>query len=294
LREKRIMKGKPNLLYKTLVVGVIVLFVGMGIQPAFAQIQQDNSEIEYYDVNIEICGLGKDYTIQLSKQQLNEIDLLFESLKGDLDNSKSEEEIVNLYNRAIKDLDGYGLLGDYSVKQVKKLITGNYIKNRNSNLLNKLNNYQSLDTNVFCLISGDTDNTYFIPPISMLFHRLNLLIFITEFGIFGALALLRYMFGTPFPLKLGNGIAFGYQCSFSYRNYPANGWIRIQDSNDITKWDDDIYGQISEFDTIIYPLFVYVGVIGFVGIKISKEIFGSEGYYYLGFANYISLGSEVP
>ena len=57
------MEGKSTMLYKTLVVGVIVLFVGMGTQPVFAQIQQDNTVFDYYDVNIEICGLGKDYTI---------------------------------------------------------------------------------------------------------------------------------------------------------------------------------------------------------------------------------------
>jgi len=285
---------KSTLFSKGLAVAVIVLFLGVGIQPVFAQIQQDNIEIDNYDVNVEICGLGEEYTVQLTEQQLNDIDVLFDSLKEELDNSKNNEEAISIYNEAIENLDSYGLLGDYSVKQVQKLITGNYLKNRNSNLLNKLNNYQLFDMNIFCLISGDTDNTCFIPPLSMLFHRLNLLIFFSEFGIFGALALLRYIFGTPFPLKLGNGIAFGYQCPFTYRNYPANGWVHTQGSNGNKNWDDGIYGQLSKFYTLIYPLYVYIGVIGFIGIKISKEIFGSEGYYYLGFASYVSLGSKAP
>jgi hypothetical protein len=48
MREKRIMKGKP-VLYKSLVVGVIVLFIGVGVQPAVATVEPENIDVEPKD-----------------------------------------------------------------------------------------------------------------------------------------------------------------------------------------------------------------------------------------------------
>jgi len=47
---------KQRLICKGLAVAVIILFVGVGVQPAIAKIETENIDPEYYDVFIEFCG----------------------------------------------------------------------------------------------------------------------------------------------------------------------------------------------------------------------------------------------
>ena len=160
------------------VLGIILLFVSVCLQPVVATEQKECFDVKIYDVNIEICGLGKEYTVKLTELQLNEIDVVFESIKDDLDNAKNQEETILIYSDAIAKLDRYGLFGDCSITQVQNLIIGKYKKSSNNHLLHKLyENKMSSDENVFCLMCGHCDGTFFVPGISMLLFRLLLIIY---------------------------------------------------------------------------------------------------------------------
>jgi len=76
MREEKKLGRNPALFYKTFVVGVIVLFVGVGIQPAFATAQQE------VEVDIE----PKDYLFQTIIDIPNNQDIknLIEQYKYDL------------------------------------------------------------------------------------------------------------------------------------------------------------------------------------------------------------------
>ena len=63
------MDRNPAVLYKGLVVGVIVLFIGLGVQPAFATIKSEKVNVEYYDVTTEFIGLNKEYSTTLTIEQ---------------------------------------------------------------------------------------------------------------------------------------------------------------------------------------------------------------------------------
>ena len=283
---------KNRVVSKGIVLGIIFLFVGVGIQPAFAADQKEYFDIEYNDVNLELCGLDKEYTVKLTEQQLMEIDVLFESIKDDLDNVKTQEETVRIYNDAIAKLDRYGLFSDCSITQVQNLIIGKYLKSSNNHVLHKLyKNKMSSDENVFCLICGHTDNTLFIPMISMLLFRLCPIIKSEELqiaafmgGIFrfvlSELLLGYYRFNNPFAL--GSGIMLG------------SGWVETLGLFGLKSWAGTLYGQIYVFSTVKEQ---YCGATGFTGIKILKRPYASSeypDYYYLGFANHVHIGTEKP
>jgi hypothetical protein len=222
--------------------------------------------------------------------KLNE---LFESIREKLDNTKSMEETIRIYNEAILDLDSYGLLGSCTVKQIRKLIIGNFLKTKyicfGDILYNKI---QTSDFNGFCLIAGNTDNTYFLPPLSMLLNKLSI-IRNNQYGvdIFCFLGWIRAIASIRIPLTFGSGISFGIYETMGYRYYPARGWIRTNGAFGEKYWDDGVYGQISEYQWLYYPDTLYVGVKGFKGIKISEGN-SVDDYYFLGFANYVNLGSK--
>jgi hypothetical protein len=95
------------------------------------------------------------------------------------------------------------------------------------------------------------------------------------------------------PITLGNGIALGLYELMGYRHYPAKGWIHTSGLFGNKKWDGDLYGQISKFGLFIYPDYVYIGVTGFTGINIIKDSW-DNCIYYLGFANNVKIGYEIP
>ncbi len=283
------MNIKRSMLYKSLVFVFIILFIGISIQPAIAIVEPESIDVKYFDVTTEFIGLGKEHTVQLTQQQMDKVEELFESIKLRLDNAETEEETVRIYNEAIVELDSYGLLGKWSFKQVQKLITGNFLKTRTYGLNDKLyDKNQILHRNLFCLIAGETTNTYFIPMSSMWLYRLSFLNENFQLLLPLKLLLLFISLGASvisdmIPFSLGNGIAFGYYSTWTYQEYPAKGWIHILGVLGHIKKEGDLYGQIFRDS--------HIGVTGFTGIKIENTSSSSYNkYYYLGFATRVNVG----
>lgn len=294
---------KNSLVRKGLVFVIILLFIGIGIQPVYAAQKKERFDVKAYDVNIDLCGLGKSYAVQLTEQQLIEVDVLFESIKDDLDNVKTQEETIRIYSDAIVKLDRYGLFGDYSIKQVQKLIIGKYQKSINNHILNRLyKNKQSSDENVFCLICGHTNETFFMPMSTMLVIRLFPIMTTgpLSFALFMVGFMLRLLiveqllkeYNFNNPVALGNGIMFGTN------DNAASGWVYTHGLFGGKNWTGELYGLLLILQVWQFS-YRYFGATGFTGIKIIKRpIDYSSGdlldYYYLGFANHVHLGTEEP
>ena len=54
----------------SLVVGVILLFVGVTVQPSVATVKPESIDVEYVDVTTEFIGLDKEHTTQLTKEEI--------------------------------------------------------------------------------------------------------------------------------------------------------------------------------------------------------------------------------
>ena len=80
------MDRNPDLLYKTLVVGVIVLFIGVGIQPAFADVS--NISKSESNENCDICPSIEDLVD-------NEDVKKYQKLLDKINSLKEEDEELN-------------------------------------------------------------------------------------------------------------------------------------------------------------------------------------------------------
>ena len=292
------------MLSKGLAVAVIILFLGVGIQPAIATNESVKNDTNYYFVNVEFCGLGKEYTVKLTQQQLDELDLFFETIREQLNSAESIEDTIHIYNNAFERLDSLGLLGDYSVNQVQELVTGRFQNSGFSHLINKLSDRlpHDNDFNLFCLISGRTNGTSFLPLSTLIFQRFISIILKLPYLIFYILSsflnplflynLLRFLisYRIPITLGIGSGISLGFYNAPSY--VPANGWINTYGMVGHKNWNDTFYGQISKY-YLLY-VFLYIGVTGFKGIIIKNTNSLVYYFYYLGFANFVHIGSEPP
>ena len=126
------MNKTPNLLYRFLVVGVIILFISVGIQPAIANVQQEDISKDYVNIKIDVCGLPliKSDIIQLPREQALEIEDYLDFVNKRFEQVKSREEAKAILNDIVLELDEYGLLGGLSVRQAQRLVTGNFENSR--------------------------------------------------------------------------------------------------------------------------------------------------------------------
>ena len=122
-------------LVKTLAICIIVLFISVSFQPVFANnIKSNDEKIEYKSDNegkleyiIEI--IREDEIIQrsvlLTKEKANDLDLLIESIHSKLDNSKSNEDTVQIYYDSVDSFYDLGVFLDtISKNEIKQLVTG--------------------------------------------------------------------------------------------------------------------------------------------------------------------------
>ena len=239
--------NKTSVLFnKTVVIGVIALFIGVGVQPAFATVEPETIDADYYDVNVELCGLGKNHSVQLTQQQLDELELIFETLREQLNNTESKEETIQIYNNAIESLNDLGLFGDCSIEEVKQLVNFEIQNLRISRLAEILKNYyQDINCNLFCYIAGETTDSFFFPKSSislMRFLYLGLLfiypffpflpdelIFLTVISFAFTMFIynsIRMMMNFIVPISLSHAIGFGAYYSEWYKGPAAsNGWV---------------------------------------------------------------------
>jgi hypothetical protein len=308
-----------KMLYKILVVGVIVLFIGIGIQPAFADtsVKPDNSKLE--KITIQICKEnGIDNHIRyVTQQQIIELEALFDEFKLELDNALTIEETTKIYENMFESLDKMDLLiDDSNIEKTQDMILNKF------SFLEKINRKNNAGTgdlryeNFLCLVSGWTSNTIFVGPIAcvvssigaLMGYILTVLIGFREHPyidinfknliiLFGALTLLLYL-ELPLIINLpadnreyhfGSLIGIGGN-KHSGGGYPilqGKGWIHSVGLNGIQKCDDgllrgdaiDVLGRIWD-TTNGYEYFPAVrGFIGY-GFKLGDK----RQHYYIGSA----------
>ncbi len=104
-----------------------------------------------------------------------------------MNTSDSREEAEEIFNKAIVELDKYGLLGGLSIKQAQRLVTGGYNNSRFTKLIDILNEkYQVAlgeSKNLLCLTVGKVDNIGFQGPFALIYNQLFYLIIKSPIGL---------------------------------------------------------------------------------------------------------------
>ena len=291
-----------NMNTKLFVTTATLLLIGVALAPSLHADTQPTLQGEMVEFTTEVCGLpGQEpQTVQLTREQAEQVDRLFENIRTQLDNVETREEAVEIFNQAIVELDKYGLLGRLSVKQVQRLITRVYQLPRfiiwSEKLSNRMQNNFEDNENVLCLLAGKTKYT----SIENLRFRFWLFLsdLIEDPSIFHTyfypLAILHILFTQVCPITLGGTIGFGLHKHIPYNIYyhlPAQGWLFSLGLNGIKKWNGSFWGSLpipSYFDHPTQRW--YPGVLQFNGINLIKP--NGSTHYLLGVALWTKIEYE--
>jgi len=300
-----------------LVIGVIVLLLGVSILPII-NAEVSINKAEFVEISTELFGFENpaSYTIQLSKEDSDKIDKIFEEIDAKLDSSETIDETIEIYDWAILELDKYRLFGDTSIEEVRKIVLGPYYNKikaeRMDKILSKYNKIFDDSTNSNCLINGIVlcNPGGYLNYCPMGIFPTLISTFITIFnyriapefpifiGIFTLILLYTLWIGAMFlPFLPFCVIGIGGYIDFFGEN-AAYGWINSQGMKGKINSSGPFFGQ--------FPLYqmtsnfegskdcYYPGIFGFTGIQIFDFNNIGEGAKILGYALDVRLGPNRP
>ncbi len=261
-------------------IGISILFFSAAIAPSInANISKESELVE---ITTEICGLdGEKHNVQLTQEEAEEVDRLFDNIKEKLDRAETREEADRIFEKAVVELDKYGLLGGLSVEKAQKLVTGKLIESKINEKIPRFLNKNNLSEgeNMYSLVYGCSRPMIFIAPhmwipaFFIMNHPILLAIFDTFIDII-PLILLDSFWGIIMLAVLLSIAATAFIPSFSPINlfsyiqvgrpFPASGTLIIYGINGKQNFSKDYHGFICGFMGIkIYnPYFIDVPLLG--------------------------------
>jgi hypothetical protein len=289
---------------KGLVFTVILLFLSVGIKPAIANdISYDFDNSELGEIVIQFYESDKTYIhkVMLTQEQLIELENVIYDFKNQLRSVDDTVDTETIYKNVIVSLEELGLFpDDISIDYAQRIVTG---KEQNIMIIKALeklynNKHKAIEENenLFCLISGETTNTFFTGIVPFSIH-LHCILFSSRYfrfyfllkdynyelwkwwaSIFDEISIRLVAFRmiiwyiiagilNLFPLKIGTIIHYGgYGGNYRVpQEVPAEGWICTNGLLGKKNWSGSFYGNVN----------------GFTGIKIIKGFFDR---YYIGSA----------
>lgn len=271
---------------KGLVIGLVALFVSIAFAPCIdANASKTSVDNELVEISIEICEIdgAQEQIIQLSEQDIGELEVIFDDMKLKLDNVNTKQETAKIFNDAVLSLNEFGLLpNDMSVQEVLQLVTNS---NHEAITLDKINDRTQLggndDENFDCFIVGKTSNTmFFNPGWHILFSNI-----------------------PPILILVNCIISFGWErwdnAGGGWSREPASGWVWTNGLNGVKTWEgDSLWGDLGSHYFFYpygpsgywYEFWYQKGATGFTGIRIM----GLSGFRFFGTASHVSITNEFP
>ena len=284
-----------NLKREGLTVAVILLFIGLAVSPSiYADIIPEE---EYAEFTTEVCGLPgyEPETIQLTQNQADEVDRIFENLRMQLNSSVSLEETVDIYTDAVDELNKLGLLGDMSVHLMKRLIQRQYQLNKfleDKLIFNSEPLEGEVYENRFCFIAGVVDNCdlsgisyallWYLLSLDTngIFIFLGYTLFLYAYFLF---AFYRYKI-----LHIFDVIYFGYTFSYDEPVFrPSSGWLSTTGLGGTWKTQGKFKGDLFEHITGGPFTIIYPGALNFCGIEVYN--YNTDKHYILGITSHVKI-----
>ncbi|UCD13236.1 MAG: hypothetical protein JSW60_06675 [Thermoplasmatales archaeon] len=296
---------------KYLAVAVILLFIGVSFAPSI----NANISKEMVEFTTEICGLdGGKQTVKLIREEAEEVDVLFKSIRERLNETETREEAEEIFKEAVVELDKYGLLGGLSVEQARQIVTVNYENHKLMELLKTI--YQKYkgaideNRNLLCFIAGTTNRTNFDSQLELFCGRILFLLgcfgpifFKNKFPLYTIFILGYFLldfFNSFNPMSAASRINLGGERGGGWHpefvDFYAHGWIVTTGLLGTQRYEGmmqgglPIYGSGTIFDGYIYKFFP--GVLGFTGLHIYNPI--QSKHFYLGSALWVKINTEPP
>jgi len=300
---------KHNWMKKGLVVSVILLFIGVAIAPSINQsVVKASTDDDLIEVTSQACGVQGygNTTVKLTREQYQDLESYLVDFRERLNQTSTREEAVPIFKDAVVELDKYGLLPKgLSVEQAQRLVTGGYFYQRFIQIFGRLfnkNQYNS-NSNLFCLVAGETDATVFsrhfyilltLGSILSMWHfwsdytLLGMLLFIIA-GSFAILSISIQNFIDENPLALFDVVCIGVFSPFENITYYASGWLKSFGLLGVKSWDEYFRGNFHALPLIYSAVYMmYQAIWGFTGLKILLDE-NSLKQSYFGFAMALSI-----
>ena len=264
---------EENLKWKTIVCAVIFILVSVSVVPSIYADTTPNIDVdEYVEFTTEICGLSgyEPNTIKLTQEEADEVRRLLDTIDANLDNADTTDEAIQIFNNAIVELDKYGLLGDLSVDEAQRLITGK-IKNPifNDLLKNRLKRLpENYFYNLFCLVSYDGMGAGTIGPFYLIGMALAYLARSLPFPLFYNVMLFSLLSLFYEQLKI-----------FHYMKIVNLGYGVLSSVGLLGKKEDHIdWGEYA--------------IYGFIGLRFTEYFYTIEGQSLIGYGAAIGPSYE--
>jgi len=300
-----------------LTIAVILFFIGFAFTPSVNIIGVNGTnDDDLVKMTTRACDLKDDntYSVLLRKQQVREVQRIFDELKNRLSTSNSMEETQQIFNDSIVSLSSYNLFpAGMTIEQAKRLVSG--INQKILPLFQKISTKFQVDTkagtiqNSFCLIAGNTSNTHFAKPVTKItMHLFDIMDYSSENIILVRLSTAFWIIFNPLSsisqkiLKLqgnhcGASIFFGNFHYYPYPNWlsPAQGWLSTNGVNGKQNISGFFWGQKMtsgwQPQDDWYMNYTWRGCVGFTGFIIY---IGSDSAYYIGSALHVNVGPNRP
>jgi len=226
---------------------------------------------ELIEVSLQFFGSNgnEKYKKQLTQEEKNDLDDLFNKFKSDLENATTLRETIKVYHNMIVSLNDYDLLPKgMRVKSTQRLVTSslNFVdKIRLSS--NKIIVDESkqpsgeIFENYNCLVSGSSIVTG-IPRHGQIF---------------------RILMNELTGIWIGD-IYQGWYSALSQLYDFAKGWINTFSLRKKWNYEGDFIGYIDYIGS--FEIGYYIGISGFVGICYDDE-------YYFGIARHVKIGTAL-
>jgi hypothetical protein len=300
-----------------IVAGIVFLFIS-SIVVSNINVAGIASKNNLVTMTTKACSLPTDMThmIQLSKQQAQEVQLIFDDLKNRLSTAESAEETQNIFNDTIIELDRHNLLPDgMNIEQAQLVVNHAYTHQQTVTILQNL--FYKFQTptatgsiqNSFCSIAGNTSNTHFAKLAKRTALRLYYIIDFNTgnaplnkmatalFVVFNEIAKINQKILRQNGSHLGVCIYFG---NYHYAPYPdwlspAQGWISTDGVHGKQNITGSFWGQTMtggwQPQVDWYMNYTWRGCLGFTGLIYYT---GAEKAYFLGSALSVNVGPNRP
>jgi hypothetical protein len=270
------LEGDKNmrdvLVRKVLVIGIIVLFIGIGVYPAIAEnlstSTNENISDKLVKVPVQIFGHNgfKSYKLSITKQQYDDFQVLKEKFKKDFEKADTMKKSVVVYRNMVLSLDKLGLLPEgMSIVEAEKLVLGPYYYLDKLGLLSdkkfvddSQQNPEKIDHyyNSHCQLTWDSSNWWSY-------------IWLPDYDYFGVILQILGIFFN----KIAFGVNYGTLPDEPPDN-PSVGWIHARSSQHEWVYNGTFWGGIGITDEP-FGVYYFKGVNGFFGYRVDGYIFGN-------------------
>ena len=271
-----------------------------------------NNKLGDSTTHIDDILTEKTVSVQLTKQQTQFVQGIFDELKNRLSTAETIKETQNIFNDTIIELDSYNLLPeDMSVEQAQRLV------NHATNHLHKITPIQKLHAvpadgtiqNSFCSIAGNTSNTHVAKLAKRTALRLYYIIDYKTgnaplvkiatalFVVFNEIGKINQLILRQNGYHFGVCIYFGNYHYTAYPNWlsPAQGWISTNGASGKQNITGSFWGQTMtggwQPQDDWYMNYTWRGCLGFTGLILYA---GTDNVYYLGSALSVNVGPSRP